>query len=345
VQLPLPREGRLSRFLDCGLPEEPDFVPNEWRSVFQAEHFGHLTIIRDRTGTGKTHLLRWLTHEFRRAGATPLYVSLPSYAGHAREEDILTHVSTHGHFADRYGDRGSAADLQRELAEEERKGMLIILADSPDELFDSELGTVDTRLSSFGHVVLAERCHALPTDLEAACVLEMPRLERDSLDALLTAAGLPAGLSSEAMDEIRYSGLHSNLGVLVAAAGLPQQLGPARQVRIGVEQWIGQRLRATRQVVGQTTDLLIARRLLGILAATEVGLHGPGHSHYDLPAQRIEHALRCLEGWGPRDASLAVLSFLRRTGIVNPSRSSPLLSYPDLCFLLVPEYLAEAGLR
>ena len=160
-QLPLHQESALSKYLRCALPEEPGFIPYLWRSVIPGDPPGPLTIIQGRTGTGKTQLMRWLAQEFRRRGATPLYLDLPSYASHAGEEDVFVHVSTQGTFANRYRDPDLAADLQRELAEEERREALVILADCPDELFDSEIPTVASRLDSFGHVVLAERSDIL----------------------------------------------------------------------------------------------------------------------------------------------------------------------------------------
>ena len=330
AQFPYQQESALSRYLQYALPEETRFVPDAWQSAIPRDDLGRLTIIQGRTGTGKTQLMRWLAHEFRRRGATPVYLDLPSYAGRASEEDTFVHVSTHGAFATRYREPGVAVDLQRELAEEERQGALVILADCPDELFDSDIPTMDGRLASLSHVVLAERSEVLPMDAHPNVALNIPTTPPDQIDELLeTVAGLRR-LSVDVINELRYQGLGTNLGLLIAAAQLPPALGLSGQVRVGVERWIDQRLRATRQVGGHSSELFVARKLLEILASIEVGLEGPREGTKGYSTPRIEYALRRLEAWVPLGKSSEVFAFLRRTGLVNPTRSVHVFSYPNL---------------
>lgn len=339
VQLTFHHETALSSYLQYALPEEPHLVPDAWRSICPRGHLARFTIIRGRTGTGKTHLMKWLAHEFRRQGATPLYLDLPSYANRADEADVLVHISTYGPFANRFRDAKLTADLQRELAQEERQGALVVLADCPDELFDSELPIVASRLASLSHVVLAERSDILPIDLYGKAHLDMPTMPHNQIDALLKTAAGPTGLPFEVMDEFRYHSLAGNLGLLVAAAQLPPDLGCSRRVRLSVERWIDQRLRTTRQVGGQTSELFAARKLLDVLASIDVGLEGPGDGNKGFSARRIEYALRRLEAWAPLGRSPQVLAYLRRTGIVNSTESAHIFSYPELARLIVPRTL------
>ena len=158
----------------------------------------------------------------------------------------------------------------------------------------------------------------------------MPSLSQNEIDALLKIVAGSTGFAFEVMDEFRQYGLGSNLSLLAAAAQLPPSGGALGQVRLSVERWIDQRLRATRQVGGQTPELFAARKLLDILASIELGLEGPGDVNEGLSIGRIEYALRRLEVWAPLGRSPEILSLLRRTGIVNPTGGAQVLSYPGL---------------
>ena len=294
---------------------------------------GRLTVIRGRTGTGKTQLMKWFAHEMRRTGAIPLYVSLPSFADDPAR-DIPTYVSTYGGFSNRYRDFGSAATLQHELAEEERTGSLVVLADCPDELCDSELSAVATSLISFNHVVLAERHDALPLDLQGMGVAKMPQLVPQSILALLDRTGVHGKLSYEVMDEIRHFGLLGNVAAVFGIARVPPTPGPALQVRLGVEHWIDQRLKVTRQAAGHANLTFVARKLLEILALMELGLEGPENGSARLSCRRSEYAIRRLDTWATREDGIQALSFLCRTGLINPRENASIFCYPGLCPLI-----------
>jgi|GEM_PF-1978960 hypothetical protein len=333
LSLSLIRSSALSRYLESGLPNKPRFVPDEWRTLIEVERLDPATIIRGRTGTGKTQLMKWLSQEIRRKGATPLYVSLPSFALHSSHQDIVAFASTHGRFASQCRDASITAALQAELAEEEHHGSLVLLADCPDELLEGEIEPVANALSPFKRVVVGERCESLLLDRQPACTLDMPQLHPESLVALLKEYGVFLGLPFEVIDEIRILGLEDNLALVIGTVCSPAILSPALQVRLGIEKWIDQRLKTTRQALDRTVNLLVARKLLEILARIEARLEGPEHEGFKLNAERINYAVRQLGIWVKPEIGLEAFSFLQRTGLVNFGGIGSVLSYPGLSML------------
>ena len=320
----------LSRYLEFGLPMEPKFVPDEWRTLVEGIRLGRLTIIRGRTGTGKTELMKWLSHQVRREGATPLYVNLPLFAIEGGSKDILAFASTHAIYANRYRDPSSASALQIELAQEECRGCLVLFADCPDELFDSELSLIAAALPSFNHVIVGERNDNHLLDGQQASSLAMPRLHPASLATLIRENGCLPGLPFEVLDEIRNLGLVDNLALAVATSRVSSALSAGSQVRLGIEHWIDRRLKTTKQDLNHTVNLMVARKLLEIVARIEAGLEGPRDDELKLNPHRIEYAVRRLGSWVELEMGFEALSFLHRTGLVNPREISPVLSYPGV---------------
>ena len=130
-------------------------------------------------------------------------------------------------------------------------------------------------------------------------ILDVPAIPADQIDDLLKTVAKPTALPLEVMEELRYHSLASNLDLVVTTAQLPLNLGVSGLIRHGVDQWIGQRLRTTRQVGDMTSELFAARKLLDILASIEVGIEGPGDGTEGLSARRTEYALRRMDAWAP----------------------------------------------
>src|SRR5207253_254377 len=131
------------------------------------------------------------------------------------EMDVLRFEATRGAFGQAYRDEAVQKLFEMALADAEREGRLVLLADEGDDLLEQELAQLAARLRDMRRLVLAEHQPRLPLERVTSTEVMMPVLSADSVSTLLSTLGLAVNASS--LRQLESLGLRENLALVRAS--------------------------------------------------------------------------------------------------------------------------------
>ena len=310
-------ETGLTHFLNSILPAAPRIIPHEWNVL--ADRVLHMkrALLCGQTGVGKTSFLAVLVSKLRRAGMVPLPLSLPQYAPFAQDHDAIRFLAQERNVGGACAQVGMETDLERELADVESEGRLVVLADSWDELLDSERPIITNRLEKLRRFVLASRA-----------VTQLP--VADMTAVFLFAAGkvdqrrilIDAGISEEDADwltnELESWNFGGNLDMLMFACKRPRKHCDAADLLTSLEEWVEKRVRKARQDPRRPVNCVFAVKLLQQLSLVRLDIVDPPGLDCLSFSDRIAHALvPATSGSGVPAAAKEEFRLLERAGVLS----------------------------